>query len=77
VEGQVEGDRAEPAGDGGIIEEMAELAAVVAGRVQAEQRNPGAGLLHENPVRFAGNVDAGIAAGDRFEVRHPASPFRA
>jgi hypothetical protein len=56
---------------------MAKLAAVIAGRMQAQQGNPAAGVFDEDPVGFAGDVDARIAADDRFEVRHPAPLFRA
>ena len=75
--GHVEGDDAEAPADLGIVEEMAELPAVGAGGVQAQQRRAAARLLDEDAVRPAVDVDGGVAAEDGFELRHPALPSRA
>jgi hypothetical protein len=73
----IKGDDAKPSGDRAIIHHVTELPAIVARRVQTKQRQTAAGLFDENPVPFAGDVDRDVAAGDRLEVRHRASPFPA
>jgi hypothetical protein len=73
----VEGYDAKPPCDRGIIHQVAELPAVVTRCVQAKERPAAAGLFDEDPVPFAGDVDRDVAAGDRLEVRHRASPFPA
>ena len=73
----VEGYDAKPPGDRAVIHHVTELPAVVTGSVQAKERQAAAGLFDENPVPFAGDVDGDVAAGDRLEFRHRASPFPA
>ena len=51
----------------GVVEEAAVLPAVGAGRVQAQQRDAGAGLLDIEPVRLALDVEAQIAADGGLE----------
>src|SRR3546814_160301 len=77
VPGHVEGDHAEVPGHVRIIEHAAELAAVGAGRVQAEQRDAAAGFLDIQPVRPPADVTAEVAADDRLVARrgHGASPL--
>ena len=67
VPGQVEGDDAELGKRLGVVEEAAVLPAVGARRVQAQQRDAGAGLLDIEPVRLALDVEAQIAADGGLE----------
>ena len=64
-------------GDRAVVEQVAILPAVGAGGVQAEQRHAAAGLLDEDAVGRALDLDGKIAARDRLELRHPALPSRA
>jgi hypothetical protein len=65
---------AEPAGDLGVIEDVAELAAVGAGRVQADQRPPRPRLLVEDAVAAPAAVQVEIAADHRLKIGHRAAP---
>ena len=57
VPGQVEGDDAKLCQRLGVVEKAAVLPAVGTGRVQAEERDAGAGLLDIEPVRLALDVE--------------------
>jgi hypothetical protein len=65
--GHVEDDDAVVARDRGVIEHVAELAAVGAGRVQADERDAAAGLLDVEAMRTARERQVRIAADDRLE----------
>ena len=75
VPGQVEGDDAEPVRHRGIVQDMAVLAPVAPGRVQAEKRHALAGLLEIDPVRPPGDGEAEIAPGDGLDGRDGRSRF--
>src|SRR5262245_52071356 len=77
VIGQVEGDDAKAPDELAVVEQMAVLPAVGAGRVQAEKGQAGAGLLDEDAVGGGLDVDGKIAARNRLELRHRAPPSRA
>src|SRR5665213_679846 len=77
VVGQVERNHPESVGDFRVVHDMAELAGIVAGGVQAQQWNSAAGFLDENPMLFAADIDRQISSDDGLEISHQALPFRA
>ena len=52
-----------------VVEQPAILTSVGAGRVQAQQRNAGPGLLEINPVILILDAQMHITADDRFNAR--------
>jgi hypothetical protein len=77
VPGKIECDDPELARHVGIVKHMAELAAVGAGGVQAQERNAAARLFDENPIVGAVEPDGQIAADNRLEFSHRRPPCRA
>ena len=63
--GEIERDHAEILRHALIVHQAAELPAVGAGGVQAQERDPLPGLLDVEPVRAAEQVEAEIASDDR------------
>ena len=66
----VERDHADPAGDVGIIENMAPLPAVGPGRVQAQERHPFASLFVVDTILDARMFNPDIAAANSLKPRH-------
>ena len=63
-------------GDGRVRHEVPELAAVRAGRVEAEERPALAGLLEVHAMRLSAEGEAEVAADDRLEIGHRGSASR-
>ena len=75
--GKIERDDPESTRHVGIVKHMAELAAVGAGGVQAQERNAAARLFDENPVVDAVEPNGQIAADNRLEFSRRRPPYRA
>ena len=71
--GQVKGEHAKPLGDIGIVEQMAPLARIGAGSVQANQGCALTGFFIKNAVWFSIHIHIHITASDWFDAAHAAS----
>ena len=68
VPGHVKGDDAIVPRDGLVVEDVAELTAVGAGRMQTDERNAAAGLFDVEAMRTARKVEVQITADDGLEA---------
>src|SRR5262249_50922696 len=68
VPGQIEGNDAKMPGERRIVHERAELPPVRSRRVQANERNAGAGFLHVEPMLLAVELKAQVAPDGALEV---------